>query len=349
MREILEGPIPHETRATCDRCAMCNDVAPDAEAFNPRVKCCTYLPSLANFLVGRALDDDDGAAEQGRASLRARIEAGLAVTPLGLGRPASYALMYRHGGVRGFGRSEALLCPHYIDEQGGLCGIWRHRNAVCATWFCKHVRGNVGWAFWERLQQLLTGIEIDLARACVLELGLGERALANLFPMSSRGVETLSLDADDLDNRADPRAVDATWGAWKDRKIDFYRGCAAFVATLDFDGILARCGPETRIHIELVRAAWRKLTSNEAPARLRVGRLNVVQMSEEKCRVTVGSGTFEPLEMPRTLFDALHTFDGRPVKEARAAITRAGGPRLTDGLVRKLSDFGVLVTDGDDE
>ena len=62
------------------------------------------------------------------------------VTPLGLARPPVQHLLYRHGRERGFGQSVALLCPHYLGDSGG-CGIWRHRNGVCATWFCKHTRG----------------------------------------------------------------------------------------------------------------------------------------------------------------------------------------------------------------
>jgi hypothetical protein len=30
-----------------------------ALAFHPETKCCTYIPALPNFLVGRIVEDDD--------------------------------------------------------------------------------------------------------------------------------------------------------------------------------------------------------------------------------------------------------------------------------------------------
>lgn len=66
MDQVLAGPIPEETQATCDNCAMCAKAGdPPASStlfFHPQVKCCTYLPRLPNFLVGRLLADDGAAA-----------------------------------------------------------------------------------------------------------------------------------------------------------------------------------------------------------------------------------------------------------------------------------------------
>jgi hypothetical protein len=154
VEDLLGGSIPPETRATCHDCAMCEDgadyQAPDSKFFNPVTKCCTYLPEISNFLTGQILADDDPAITKGRASIEARINAGVAVTPLGLGRNQRYALLYDNMDVQVFGRAQSLRCPHYIDEQGGLCGIWKYRNSVCSTWFCRHVRGVAGESFGKR-------------------------------------------------------------------------------------------------------------------------------------------------------------------------------------------------------
>ena len=42
--------------------------------YNPETKCCTYMPELWNFLVGRILDDDSADTALGRASVEARID-----------------------------------------------------------------------------------------------------------------------------------------------------------------------------------------------------------------------------------------------------------------------------------
>ena len=89
--DLLDGPLPHESEATCEDCAMwpgAGSSGAGALAFHPETKCCTYIPSLPNFLVGRIVEDDDPAMAPGRASVEARIDARLGVTPMGIDRPA---------------------------------------------------------------------------------------------------------------------------------------------------------------------------------------------------------------------------------------------------------------------
>jgi Fe-S-cluster containining protein len=173
VAELLKGPIPKESRATCDDCAMCahgeEQDGPQTDYFDPDVKCCSYVPVLHNFLVGRILLDDDPATVAGRSTVEKRIKEAVAVTPLGLGQAPVFSLLYENSNLA-FGRSRNLRCPHYLEETG-RCGIWRHRESTCATFFCRHVRGSVGYAFWQKsLHQLLMAVESDLARWSVLEL-----------------------------------------------------------------------------------------------------------------------------------------------------------------------------------
>src|SRR5581483_886405 len=186
LHDLLGGPIPAETNATCDSCAMIvagdTSGAPLADAgYNAETKCCTYLPELWNFLVGRVLLDDSPEAARGRATVEARLDSGVAVSPLGLRRDTAYRVLYATGGESIFGHAKAMRCPHYLHEEGGLCGVWRHRESTCATWFCKYVRGSVGRTFWMHLHQLLRFAEQSLAGWALLELGLEPRALARLY------------------------------------------------------------------------------------------------------------------------------------------------------------------------
>jgi hypothetical protein len=344
MSELLDGAIPAETRATCDDCAMCNHVEPGVESFDPGVKCCTYVPVLANFLVGQVLADPDGGAAIGRASVEARIAKRTAVTPLGLSRSTVPELLYRFGSARGFGHSRALLCPHYVEEGGGRCGIWRHRNGVCSTWFCKHERGEIGAAFWQRTQELLSTIEEELAHWCVLELGIGHAALAALFPAIERTErpEGFQLAASELDDVSDPAAYKAMWGSWEGRESDFFRACAVLIEEADVFEVMRRCGPEVRIRAELALAAWRRLSDPKLPEKLRPGQLRVIRVDAGTCRLTTYSG-FDPFEMPSAIFEGLHYFDGRTTEEARTAIAAAGGSTMSTAFVRKMVDFGVLL------
>ena len=82
---VMEDPSPAERRATCDSCAMCpqpdGTLLPAAYPFRPDTKCCTFEPTLANFLAGGVLARP--ADDPGRASVEARVRSGQA-TPLGL-------------------------------------------------------------------------------------------------------------------------------------------------------------------------------------------------------------------------------------------------------------------------
>ena len=92
--ELLDGPIPEEREATCDDCAMLARPGEQAVGsgftFDADCKCCTYVPDLANFLVGRILADDDPAFADGRATLEQRLNERVAMSPLGLDRSPTY-------------------------------------------------------------------------------------------------------------------------------------------------------------------------------------------------------------------------------------------------------------------
>lgn len=341
---LLGAPIPAETVATCSDCVMCEPGAalPERrlEFFDPRSKCCTYMPRMWNFLAGAVLCDDDPAMAPGRASIEERIDRGQAVTPLGLDRTPMFDLVFEQA-MPAWGRSTALRCPHYVDEEGGRCSVWRHRESTCATWFCKHVRGAVGRDFWVRLHTLLGLVERELARWCVLELDVGTAAMEALFPPHERRGPA-AVDADALDGTVSLTTQRRLWGTWFGRERELYRAAAAMVAPLSWDDVVARCGTEVAAQARLTRDAHARLTSAELPEGLRVGRFEASPASDGTV-VVIGYSSFDGLRLPRALVGALRHFDGRPTADAIAAIERDDGLRVTPALVRKLADFRVLV------
>lgn len=310
---LVGGAIPPEPRATCASCAMC--VPPEIEAaaeraglesFRPDVKCCSYHPDLPNFLAGRILADPDPALARGRAAIEARLRAREGATPLGIRRPAHHALVSR-AHPDAFGQSRALICPYFVDEGGGLCGIWRHREGVCATFFCKHTRGATGQRFWAALRELLKAVELALAGFCLGELGAGEE----------------------------------DWAGWEGREADFYRACAALVDPLPWARALELAGPVAASWARAVREAYAALVSADLPPALALAPVAIAPLGAEACRV-VSYSRYDPIVAPRALFAVLPLFDGRPPREAIAAIAAERGVHLEDDLVRALADFGVL-------
>ncbi len=304
--------------------------------FDPHVKCCSYVPELPNYLVGGVLADTSATSEVGRASMAKRLEAGVAVTPLGIGQPLAFALIYERASASAFGQSHTLICPHFVDEGGGRCGIWEHRGVVCATWFCKFVRGAKGRDFWAALKRLLSSVERSLSYWCVLQVGLESETLRRVFS------PPVPVDGGSLDGIMNPDTYRALWGEWLGRETEFYQECSRLVAGLRWQDVLAVGGSEVQLFARLACDAYRKLTSDELPARLKVGAFQVVRMDQDSRRVVSYSG-MDPLDLPKVLVDVLPYFDGRPTTQAIADVSTAEGVNLDPALVRKLTDFEVLV------
>ena len=341
--ELLGSPIPPETEAICRDCVMIagrEEVGvADLTFFDSTTRCCTYLPELPNFLVGPILADADPRMALGRRSVEARLGRRVAVTPLGLGQPAVYALLYSNA-KNGFGASHALRCCHHLDD--GSCGIWAHRMSVCATWFCKYSRGTVGLRFWRALQVLLLNVEKDLAKWCLLKLQLDMRALARLFPSTDPASSSRTLDRYQLDERVDPEQHAAIWGEWAGREREFFEECGRHVKQLGWREVLAICGPEVQISAQLVRDTFAALLSRELPARLRTGDFHVHRATPEATLVISYNG-YDPLCLRGRLMEALPYFDGRPVGEVLRKIAREKKLRLDRDLILKLVDFSILV------
>ena len=350
--DLLGGDIPTETRATCHDCAMCESGGeyqkPGSALFNPQSKCCTYMPRLPNFLVGMILADVDPLMASGRATVEARLDAGLAVTPLGLEQPLKRSFLYAQMEPRAFGRAESMRCPHYISEQGGLCGVWKYRNSICSTWFCKYVRGAVGRDFWEAAKTLLRAVEDDLSQWCLIELELDEPALALALapPVESgqrRAVAQPSLTLEDMDDLVDPDKQRRIWGNWHGREREFYRACTELVATLKWSDVVAVCGPETLARARLAQKAYGRMIADDIPERLSMGGFAIMGAGPDSYSLYHPSIGMDTFKLSARVMRLLPLFDGRPTADVVSQIVEKEGLRFTDELLRRLVDFKILV------
>jgi hypothetical protein len=306
--------------------------------FDPGAKCCTYVPTLPNFLVGLILNDDDPGAIAGRTSVERRIAAGIGVTPLGLQSDPHYALIYKHAGGELFGRTPGLRCPHYLPAGGGQCGIWRHRNAVCATWFCKYERGRVGKRFWDALLHLLTMVERHLGLWAAAELG---------EPIESLGPALLPYYATAL-----PGPVSCWSQRWAAHPGEFYRESARLVESLTWRQVREIGGPELALVVGQLRAAYEATQTDEVPGHLRLGAVGGIARDDGNAALR-GYNPNDMVLLPKSLADALERFDGRrQTDNVSAEIGKQVGISLDRAVVRRLIDFGVLATvpsSGEDE
>src|SRR5271169_65518 len=338
LRAIAGGPIPAETVATCDRCVMLPSERglPDAMFFLPEVKCCAYQPTLPGFLAGRILADADPGMAHGRMALEKQIERRVGVAPHGVLSGAVFNLLFSLT-PNVFGRSPALKCPYLTDV--GDCGVWRHRPGVCATWYCKHVRGEKGFRFWRLTDKLLRAVESDLSIWCAAEMNTGSADLGNLDPQAPARPHV-----SELGGPLDVARYRELWGEWEGREKEFYRACAGLVEPLGWDEVLGICGPRVRVLAQLVRDAYEHLVSDAIPERLRLGSVGLASAAGGKYLV-VSYSPYDPVMVPEQLVGVLRYFDGRPTEDALTAILSEGNLVVDLRLVRRMVDFGLLKAD----
>jgi hypothetical protein len=316
-----------------------------AQPFHPRTKCCTYVPVLPNFVVGRVLAEPDPKLVLARDTVIARIDGGAAVTPLSLGRPPAFADRYA-AEPGAFGRDPKLRCPHYIDREGGLCGIWAHRPAVCATWFCRHERRALGRALWVAMQGLLSELQAALAIWAAGELGLGDPVRRHLLPTGRGGRISEPLPWSE-DRTLGERARERLWGVWTGRERAWFRATGELVSALSWEAACAIGGDVVGARLAELRRAEAALARDPSALRLVRGPLREVTRFADRVRVVTYS-TQDPLVLSASDFDALDRFDGRPATGvlAEVAADRAlpdGGAWLGGGLLAALVDARVLV------
>jgi hypothetical protein len=330
MDQLLEGPIPPETESDCRDCPLCaenSDRNKSEYVFNSWTKCCTYMPDLPNYLAGRILQDQDPLHRDGRRAFEAQLSRNLILTPLGAYPPPSYRAAYT-GNTEGFGQNLSLRCPYFLEE-GGLCGIWKHRNSRCATWFCKFKRGSVGVIFWKYMDQLLSAVERSLSSWCVLQLNIGAAALEQLFPPPP----TPRVLAD----------LPKIWGDWSDKEIEFYKECSRLVERLTWQDVSLIGGAEINVFARLARQAYENLLSKTIGTSLKVGNWKkIIPANGETYRIWSYS-PYDPLDLPRFVVDVLHYFDGRPTQEVLEIIFKEKGIKMDRNDLQKLTDFGILV------
>ena len=232
---VFDEDVPEESFATCHTCAMVNPNALPGQTpegfFRPDVKCCSYHPNLPNFLVGSILSDDRPDMAEGRDRLRARIAAQTGVGPVWLAAPRKYTLLFLASRKTSFGRSLLLRCP-YFSPTSTHCSIWRHRDSVCTTFFCKYSSGPAGEAAWRAIESTLRLVERRLAEYAA-------RVLGAEIPSTPAEFDALTLE--ELEDRPNLEKHAVMWGEWNGREETYYRATREIVAQLhrdDFERIL---------------------------------------------------------------------------------------------------------------
>jgi Fe-S-cluster containining protein len=341
LSDFFDRPTVVESRATCGDCAMCDKSGGDpanlaVTFFRPDIKCCSYHPTLPNFLVGAALSDEAPELESGRQRIRGKIARRVGVTPEWLAAPRKYLVLLAAARESSFGRSDALLCPYYERETGG-CSIWRHRESVCATFFCKHVAGSTGHAFWAATRRYMEHVEQTLARYAARSVAAGVSE-----PDTPRNV----LTREDLEDRP-PNDADYArwWGDWSGREEAFYVECAKRVRALTPEEF-ARLVDDARGRelLAATEARYDEVTRPKLAARLVLNPDMRVVPSVGGVGVTPYS-RYDSLFLSQDLYDALGLFtNDDSVDEVLERLLRDHDVELPKDLLLELQLQGVVMS-----
>ena len=127
----------------------------------------------------------------------------------------------------------------------------------------------------------------------------------------------------------------------RSREEAFYTAAAGVVNAMTWTDVLRAGGVELELACDVLREAYRNLTSTAVPKALRTGTMHMSSIGKDVVELTTYSG-HDPLTVPKVLFDVLHVFDGRSTARALTAAAEAG-VEMDRAVVRRLVDFGVLV------
>lgn len=327
----FQSDIPRESLSTCNNCAMvCRDKEKDIsklsmKPFQEDKKCCTYYPSLPSYLVGGALME---ASPEGVRRVKEIIKQKIGVTPFGLITPKIYSVLYKNQS-NGFGNSEKLLCPYFIKESGN-CSIWKFRESVCSTYFCKHVAGPSGSQFWTDVKKYLSHTEQSLVQYLAKEAGL------DYFMKVDTEIQNSSLTAEELDGLPS-KDYEKIWGEWNGREEEFYKWAFQKVKEVSKSTFSEISGVREKVllnNIELRRTEmlgmpeYLKIHSDWLPKRGEISKMIHLKSIDIQ------------FELPSMVLTA---FDGeRSTSEVLRNLDENGGIEIESSLVLSLYQYGVL-------
>ena len=309
----LDDGWPAEARADCARCPMAalDGAAPPPWSFSPEVRCCTAHPSLANFLVGRAL----GRGGSSRGAIERRLADPGGVTAWGIDPPPGYDARYRATVDAGFGRDLSLRCPFWVGGEAS-CGVWHDRSSTCRAWSCRHDAGQLGAVGWSRASFLGSALESGVAGVLVAR-GIA----AGRVPEAGPGA----------------RAAWPAWFAWcTDEALRLEPG--------DLAPLAAALAPR-RADLVPLRRARRPLPDVLEPAVSESVAIAAAGGAPGGDVLLTGYSSFDAVRAPRAVFVLLAGLDGKtPWRDALAAArAELGDPAwLDEALVRELYRVGAV-------
>jgi hypothetical protein len=253
-KDILQMELV-ETKATCDACIMAKPRNRGRIFYEEHLKCCTFHPFLPNYTIGALLSDPAQSSAAAVQTIRTKIAHREYSLPLGLVAPPSYQIPFNHREENEFGQREDWLCP-YFDRAKKNCGIWRHRGAVCTSFYCKSSFGSKGLNFWSELSNYITYVEMALMEEALVMLDFSPRQVGDLLGYLNRSEGTKS----ELKSKRLPeKKARELWNGYYDDQEGFFKKSFEIVRELDKKSTKELLGEPGRNLEDHLRKAFEKV------------------------------------------------------------------------------------------
>ncbi|HNW97903.1 MAG TPA: hypothetical protein PKK00_05780 [Bacteroidales bacterium] len=252
---FFDSEIPEEKFANCQDCPMICESRADFEKdlskpFAPDTKCCTFFPKLPNYMVGAVLSDTTPEMEEGRKRLLQKIKEKKGVLPHGIYPTKKYSLLYEHGRKLGFGKSINLQCPYYLQGEYN-CSLWKYREAICATWFCKSLTAHAGISFWNRMTAIMKHIQ----ESVILHV-FDKLELRDTMPFGDNSNISYE-DMDDLSMHKNEYSF--YWQQWEGKEDAFYKKSFELFNELTLQEFSSVNGPQFNLLVKQVKEHYNNM------------------------------------------------------------------------------------------
>ena len=348
LPDFFASEIPVESKATCANCAMCAENCDGAvesadgpqRFFEPSTKCCTFHPNLPNYLVGAILADESPEMAEGRNRILAKIESRVGVSPYGISAPGKYSFLY--GNSREFfGRSLSMRCPYFMEGEAGSCSIWKYRESVCSTYFCKHVSGAAGRKFWSRLKTYLAISETQLTRFATLDL-YPDYVLSERHPTEPPGRK---LTPEEIEDKGpSEESYKTLWGSWQGMEKEYFLECYRLVRELKKEDFTRLVGLDGEVTLQILRRDRENAVEPKLPPKLKLNPELTVKWLADGSVAVGGYSELDALAMASESFLLLKDFRGdKTVAATRQAMRAEKSSDFADELLVTFYQHRVLI------
>jgi hypothetical protein len=342
LPSFFEKEIPGEIFANCRNCPMTASDRAEMESdisrpFSPDSKCCTFIPRLPNYFAGAVIADPE--MKTGSDLLRKRISGRRGIFPHGIYPDKKYRLLYEFGRKNGFGKSSLLKCPYFLPGEFN-CSLWKYRESICSTWFCKYLGGEAGRLFWYEIRDFFKLVQEKLMEHAILELGL------TVSPPFGEDEQLSVEDLDDLPMH--PIEYQRLWKDWEGREEEYYIRCYEIIHHLNGSEFIHLLGRDYNDRLTILEEKYIQLVT--IPDYLKINTdYGLEEVVPGKYRIKLKSFIDQndsvityAFDLPKPVLDCFR--EGNATETALQELSRKYGIKLGRDIVIALFQHGILIS-----